>query len=79
MKDLPSPSADTRHRAFDVATRLASKDVTNVTTRWSAVTSLVECDPASAKVELGKLTKDHDATIADGAKQKLVDLAKPKK
>ncbi len=74
VKELPSPSAATRKTAFDVAARLASKGVADASTRRAALSGLVACDPARAKVELAKLAKDDDASFAETAKTKLAAL-----
>ncbi len=79
VKELAAPSAATRKTAFDVAARLASKDVTDANTRLAALSGLVDCDPARAKGELAKLAKDADATVAAAAQAKLAALHEKKK
>lgn len=78
VTELPSPTAATRKTAFDVAKRLASKDVADASTRLAAFSGLVACDPARAKVELAKLAQDGDPAVAAEAKTKLLGLANRK-
>ncbi len=78
VKELPSPSAATRKTAFDIAARLASKQVADSNTRLAAFSSLEHCDPVRAKAELAKLAQDADAVIAAEAKTKLAALEKKK-
>ncbi|MFO0548425.1 MAG: hypothetical protein U0271_08570 [Polyangiaceae bacterium] len=77
VMELPSPSAETRRRAFDAALAMTSAEISNASARSAAIGCLVACDPKRARPELEKLLKD-DA-LADAAKKALGELAKAAK